>query len=234
MILMQDKNSHQNFSPKTLIAIVSTVLTLGGAMAWFAYTSLSPQNTRNNDNPQQVIINNPDTNPNTIPETNSNQNPETNTSTNTNTNTGNNTSTSPQEKEQIVVYWLNDNLEVTGQEIEVNKTQNSEELLNIGFNQLLAGDKNESEDTAIPENTKLHSLTIQEDGIHIDLSSEFLEGGGSASMIGRLGQVIYTATSLNNNASVWINVDGQPLEVLGGEGLIVEQPMTRELFNESF
>lgn len=219
---MQDQNSHQNLSPKTLIAIVSTVLTLGGAMAWFAYTSLSPQSTRNNDNPQQVIINNPDTNPNTIPETNTSTNPNTN------------TSTFPQEKGQIVVYWLNDNLEVIGQEIVINQAQNAEELINLGFNQLLAGGKNESEDTAIPENTKLHSLKIKEDGIHLDLSSEFVEGGGSASMIGRLGQVIYTATSLDNNASVWINIDGQPLEVLGGEGLIVEQPMTRDLFNKSF
>jgi spore germination protein GerM len=53
-------------------------------------------------------------------------------------------------------------------------------------------------------------------------------------MVGRVGQVVYTATTLNPNAKVYIEVNGKPLEVLGGEGVEIEQPMTRESFKKEY
>ena len=53
-------------------------------------------------------------------------------------------------------------------------------------------------------------------------------------MIGRLTQVVYTATSLDTEQSVWLSVDGEPLELLGGEGLEISQPMTREIVDTEF
>jgi len=48
-------------------------------------------------------------------------------------------------------------------------------------------------------------------------------------MSSRVAQVLYTATSLQPNAKVWIDIEGKPLEVLGGEGLLLEQPLTGKL-----
>jgi spore germination protein GerM len=88
--------------------------------------------------------------------------------------------------------------------------------------------------STIPVGTKLLSAKIQSDGVHIDLSKEFTQGFGATSMIGRLGQVVYTATSENPDAAVWITVEGKKLEVLGDVGVEIRQPITRQTYNQDF
>lgn len=134
------------------------------------------------------------------------------------------------------IYLLRDtgkNLELVPKPIEVN-TKQPNAVLEAAFQGLLAGSDDAKISSTIPAGTKLRSLKVQDDGVHIDLSQEFTTGGGSASMSGRLAQVIYTATTLDANANVWIEVEGKPLELLGGEGLEVTQPMTRQSFQENF
>ena len=71
-------------------------------------------------------------------------------------------------------------------------------------------------------------------GVYLNLSDAFTQGGGSESMMGRLGQILYTASSVDPNMPVWISVEGKLLETLGGEGLMLEQPITRQWFKENF
>ncbi len=135
------------------------------------------------------------------------------------------------------VFWLKDTgskQELVPQPITTAADQQPGTVLSTAFNNLLAGPKDAAVSTTIPEGTKLRSLKMEQDGIHVNLSEQFTTGGGSAAMIGRAAQVIYTATSLQPSAKVWIEVEGKPLEVLGGEGLELEQPLTRQSFQENF
>lgn len=134
------------------------------------------------------------------------------------------------------IYWLRDtgkNLELVPKPITVAAAE-PQAVLEAAFDGLLAGPKDTSVNSTIPEGTKLRSVKIHNDGIHVNLSPEFTTGGGSDAMMGRVAQVLYTATSLQPNAKVWIDVEGKPLELLGGEGLVLDQPMTRQSFKENF
>ncbi|NEO22988.1 MULTISPECIES: GerMN domain-containing protein [unclassified Moorena] len=148
------------------------------------------------------------------------------------------TTEKPSTKEKIQVYWLND---VDNQIVLIpssiplnNKTLNKGQILESAFEGLLAGPTNGTFTTTIPQGTKLRGVSLKSDGVHVDLSQEFTVGGGSSSMSGRLAQVVYTASSLDPNTQVWIEVDGKQLEVLGGEGLMLDQPLTRQDVNQNF
>lgn len=145
--------------------------------------------------------------------------------------------TPPATEQKVQVYWVDDvnnQIELVPSSITIENADNPSEALEMAFQQLLAGPEEEAIASAIPAETQLRNLSVQSDGVHLDLSEDFTTGGGSASMQSRLGQIIYTATSLDPDAQVWIDVGGKPLEVLGGEGLIVDQPMTRQDFETNF
>jgi spore germination protein GerM len=107
-------------------------------------------------------------------------------------------------------------------------------LVKAALETMLKGTSTPELTSTIPQGTQLRQVEVKANGVHVDLSSEFTSGGGSTSMIGRVGQVIYTATTLDPNAPVWISVEGKPLETLGGEGLMLDQPMTRKAFDQNF
>jgi spore germination protein GerM len=141
----------------------------------------------------------------------------------------------PAEK-SVQIYWLKtvgSEIELAAAPISVTEAQPSI-ILKSAFEKMLKGSTDPTLTSTIPANTKLQELKIQPDGIHVDLSSEFTTGGGSTAMMGRVAQVIYTATTLDPNASVWISINNQPLDVLGGEGLVLDQPMTRQGFDQNF
>jgi len=144
----------------------------------------------------------------------------------------------PITEEKVKIYWLQpNNAEVTlaPAAIALDPVDSSPSaILQAAIEQLLAGPADPAVTTTIPSGTKLNSLEVKPDGIHVDLSKEFTEGGGSTSMQGRVAQVLYTATSLEPGAKLWLTVDGQLLETLGGEGLLLEQPITRQAFEQNF
>ncbi len=144
----------------------------------------------------------------------------------------------PQSQSKVQIYWTSDSgseVTVVSRPILLDARLTPEQQLNSAFaDQLLGSPPPASLGSAIPDNTKILNLQVKPEGVFINLSADFKSGGGSASMIGRLAQVVYTASSLDPNVPVWISVEGEPLELLGEEGLMVDQPMTRQVIEGEF
>ena len=156
--------------------------------------------------------------------------------TNNITQPGQPSTTQPGQEQTPSVYWLKSNatsIALVPQPVQIAATQ-PDQILETAFQTLLAGPTEGTDSTTIPQGTKLLGLKRENDQVHVNLSDDFTQGGGSTSMIGRVGQVVYTATTLDPNAKVYIEVDGQPLNILGGEGLELQQPLTRESFEKNY
>jgi spore germination protein GerM len=147
----------------------------------------------------------------------------------------------PQTEElQPESYWLRVNgqqISLVPQQVALNAAVSSDQALMEGVINLLANPRTGDRTSAIPAGTRLLSLRTAPEGIYVDLSREFSQGGGSDSMIYRVAQILYTVTSLDPAAKVYLSVEGQVLDEnhpLGGEGLSLKQPLTRQQFAKDF
>ena len=203
---MQEQKKNYQFSTGIIAGVSSVLIIAGGLAAWWAWTAIKGEKS-----------------PSWVPEQLQSEQPESS------------STTSP--KMQGEVYWLKvkeNQLELAAQPMVMKDISTPRVALKKTLTRLLTG-VNEAEYTStIPTGTQLRSVSLQEDGIHVDLSQEFVSGGGSTSMIGRVGQILYTATSIDPDAKVWLEVQGEPLEYLGGEGLYIPQPLTRDEFKKNY
>jgi spore germination protein GerM len=79
----------------------------------------------------------------------------------------------------------------------------------------------------VPEGLVVHAVRLQERRLEVDLGAGFAAGGGTASMLGRLHQVHFTLSQPQDVDEVALYLDGRPLTVLGGEGVMVDHPWSR-------
>jgi spore germination protein GerM len=201
---MNDQQRTNGISSGLVAAISVAVVAVSGGVAWFSSQSA---NTPTPTNPSEIIKK-------PIQESNSQQ--------------GN--------EQTASIYWLRskeNRFDLVRQPLKIAATQPNQ-VLETAFKTLLAGPPQGTDSTTIPQGTQLLGLKAENNDVHVNLSENFTTGGGSTSMIGRIGQVVYTATSLNPQAKVYIEVNGKPLEVLGGEGVELEQPLTRESFQKNY
>lgn len=103
--------------------------------------------------------------------------------------------------------------------------------LRAAMNALLAGPTDAERAagllTAIPPGTRLRGVEIRGRVAYVDLSGDVESGGGSSSMLGRLWQIVYTATQFPRVRQVRILIDGQERGALGGEGVLIDRPLAR-------
>lgn len=85
--------------------------------------------------------------------------------------------------------------------------------------------------TAVPDGTSLVDVSVGSDGVAtVELSGEFDDGGGSASVLGRLAQLTYTLTAVDGVDAVLLMENGSVVETFSGEGVVLDGPMVRDDF----
>jgi spore germination protein GerM len=218
---MQDHPSRRLLSPAAIASFAALLIATGSGVAWWTWKQESTKpipNALEHAQPQD---------PNNLSQTHDSTQPQVPPATVT-----------PVPVDQTLqVYWLkaaDNKIQLVPSPVKLTSSSTPEALLGSAMQQLVAGSPQTDLSSTVPANTKVLNLAIKPDGIHINLSREFTMGGGSSSMEGRLAQVLYTATSLNPHAAVWLSVEGKPLTMLGGEGLVVPQPVTRKQFEKDF
>ncbi|MBN3959835.1 GerMN domain-containing protein [Nostoc sp. NMS8] len=201
---MKDQQGSNRISSGVIAAVSAVVVAVGGGVAWFTTQS---NNTPTPSNPSGQIAQ--PAQPSTR---------------------------QPGNEKTPNVYWLrpkDKNVTLVPQPVKVASVLPNQ-ALEAAFQSLLAGPTEGTDSTTIPKGTKLLGLKAENNEVHVNLSEDFTGGGGSTSMMGRVGQVVYTATTLNPKAKVYIDVNGKPLDVLGGEGVEIQQPLTREQFQKDY
>ncbi len=83
----------------------------------------------------------------------------------------------------------------------------------------------------IPEGTKVLSIRESSNSVKIDLSSHFEAGGGAESTYMKVKQIIKTANS-NTSIPTYLYINGKQANVIGGEGIMIKQPLNERSFDE--
>jgi spore germination protein GerM len=83
--------------------------------------------------------------------------------------------------------------------------------------------------TEIPAGTELLGVSRHEAVITVDMSHKFASGGGSNSMTQRVEELKRTVYALDKKHQLRVSIEGKPLDVMGGEGLEVNDTLKRQL-----
>lgn len=117
------------------------------------------------------------------------------------------------------------------------KVDNNDDTLKSAIEALLEGPGEENKRNGfyseIPSGTKLLNIKETDKYIIINLNDKFQYGGGTDSIYNRLKQLIKTVSQTKINKDIYLYINGKQADVIGGEGVIIKQPLTQEsLFSE--
>lgn len=140
-------------------------------------------------------------------------------------------------KSYVNIYFIgqNANKEEVYKIVKREYNQAEGTKLKYSINSLLEG-PNEIERakgiySEIPKGTKLISLEETPEKIVINLSGDFEQGGGTDSLYKRLYQLIKTSNK-NTALDVYLNINGKQADVVGGEGIMINQPLNSKSLDE--
>lgn len=144
----------------------------------------------------------------------------------------------PTPKTYINVFFIgqNENKEEVYRAVKREfNTKTGGSQLRFAIENLLKGptvkEKSKGVYSEIPSGTRLISLEETPDKVVINLSGDFENGGGTESLYKRLYQLIKTSNK-NASTSVYLNINGKQAEVIGGEGIMINQPLNERSLDE--
>ena len=131
-------------------------------------------------------------------------------------------------EQKIKVYFFQEN-QLTAFERPLGP---NEAPLTKALKELLAGpnrdEKAKGAFSLLPPGTRLLGLKIQNKIASLNFSRQIENAsGGAARLKGMVAQVVFTATDIRGIEKAWLWVEGQKEVVLGGEGLVLDQPLDR-------
>lgn len=137
----------------------------------------------------------------------------------------------PAKKTYINVFFIgqNDNKEEVYKAVNREYDQDTDgSKIKFAMQALISGPKQNEKSkgvyTEIPSGTKIISIQETPDKVVINLNSAFEQGGGTESIYKRLNQIIKTAKR-NTAKPVYLYIEGNKAEVIGGEGIMITQPL---------
>ena len=139
--------------------------------------------------------------------------------------------TKPVEKVYVNVFFIGQ----TSNKEEVYRAVNREydkdvdgSKLKFAINALVSGptayEKSKGVYSEVPSGTRIIAINEAPDKVIINLNAAFENGGGTDSLYKRLNQLIKTAKR-NTNKPVYLYIEGNQAEVIGGEGIMITQPL---------
>jgi len=134
----------------------------------------------------------------------------------------------------VKIFLLNNLGELKPVNRECNLAQ-EDSCIAFAFQELLSAptklEKAQGFTSEIPIGTKILSIRESKDSAMIDLSNNFEIGGGAESTYMRIRQIIKTANA-NTSLPTYLYINGKQANVIGGEGIMIKQPLSERSFDE--
>lgn len=143
-----------------------------------------------------------------------------------------NENTEKKEDQYVNIYFIGKNENNEEVYKAVKRVYNKEidgSQIRFAVNALIKGPKKEERAkgvyTEIPSDSEVINISELSDKVVVNLNSAYVTGGGTDSLYKRLYQLIKTA-KLNSKLPVYLFIDGQRADVVGGEGIMLSQPLS--------
>jgi spore germination protein GerM len=81
--------------------------------------------------------------------------------------------------------------------------------------------------SAVPSNLRIRDVRITDRTAVIDFNSAIEQNANGSILLGRIDQIVYTATQFDNITGVQIKINGRTKKFLGSDGLAISGPIQR-------